>query len=86
MASHQFAVGERVSLSLSTRGPGHQADIFTVKTRLPHVGTQLQYRVKTEGEPYDRVVTEGQMSKVDVPLQPVPVEGDRVEVVEHFQL
>ena len=86
MASHQFAVGELVSLSLSTRGPGHQADIFTVKTRLPHVGTQLQYRVKTEGEPYDRVVTEGQMSKVDVSLQPVPVEGDRVEVVEHLQL
>ena len=86
MASHQFAVGELVSLSLSTRGPGHQADIFTVKTRLPHVGTQLQYRVKTEGEPYDRVVTEGQMSRVDVPLEPVTVEGDRVEVVEHLQL
>ena len=79
MASHQFAVGERVSLSLSTRGPGHQADIFTVKTRMPHVGTQLQYRVKTEGEPYDRVVTEGQMSKVDDPLQPAPAEADRAE-------
>ncbi len=80
MASHQFAVGERVSLSLSTRGPGHQADVFTVKTRMPHVGMQLQYRVKTEGEPYDRVVTEGQMSKVDAPVQPVSVEADRMEV------
>ncbi len=80
MASHQFSVGERVSLNLSTRSPGHQADVFTVKTRLPHVGTQLQYRVKTEGEPYERVVTEGQMSKVDAPLEPLPVEGDRVEV------
>ena len=86
MAPHQFAVGELVSLSLSTRGPTHQADVFTVKTRMPHVGTQLQYRVKTEGEPYDRVVTEGQMSKVDAPIQPLPVEGDRVEVVERAQL
>ena len=86
MASHQFAVGELVSLSLSTRGPTHQADIFTVKTRMPHVGTQLQYRVKTESEPYDRVVTEGQISKVDVPLQPVPVEGERVEQVDRVQV
>ncbi len=80
MAAHQFAVGELVSLSLSTRGPGHQNDIFTVKTRMPHVGTQLQYRVKTEGEPYDRVVTEGQMSRVDAPLAPASAEGERVEV------
>ena len=80
MAAHQFSVGELVSLSLSTRGPGHQADIFTVKTRMPHVGTQLQYRVKTEGEPYDRVVTEGQMSKVDAPLPPAPAEGEPVAV------
>ena len=86
MALHQFAVGERVSLSLSTRGPGHQADVFTVKTRMPHVGTQLQYRVKTEGEPYDRVVTEGQMSKVDAPVEPVLIEGDKVETIEPLQL
>lgn len=30
------------------------ADRADVKTQMPHVGNQLQYRVKTEGEPYDR--------------------------------
>ena len=64
MATHQFSVGERVSLSLPTRGTANQADVFTVRTRMPHVGTQLQYRVKTEREPYDRVVTEEQLTRV----------------------
>ena len=67
-----------------TAGPPHQQDSShhgdTVKTRMPHVGTQLQYRVKTEAEPYDRVVTEGQMSKVLAPLRPLSIDADRVEV------
>jgi hypothetical protein len=72
VATHLFAVGERVSLTLSTRGTANQADVFTVKTRLPHVGTQLQYRVKTEGEPYERVVTEGQLTKVGLETAVAP--------------
>ncbi len=72
MGTHLFAVGERVSLTLSTRGTAHQADVFTVKTCLPHVGTQLQYRIKTEGEPYERVVTEGQLTKAALDIASVP--------------
>lgn len=61
--THQFAVGERVSLSAASLGRSEGSDIFVVKARMPHVGTQLQYRVKAENEPYDRVVTEGQLTK-----------------------
>ena len=66
MAKHLFAVGERVSLESPMRNSADRADVFVVKTRMPHVGTQLQYRVKTEGEPYERVVTEAQLTRIDL--------------------
>ena len=62
--THLFAIGDRVSLALATLGRADGSDIFVVKARMPHVGTQLQYRVKAEGEPYERVVTEGQLTRV----------------------
>lgn len=65
MPTHLYAVGDRVSLDSTMRNSADRADVFVVKTRMPHVGTQLQYRVKTDGEPYDRVVTEGQLTPVD---------------------
>ena len=65
MPHHLFAVGERVSLDSIMRRTADRADVFVVKTQMPHVGEQLQYRVKTEGEPYDRVVTEGQLTRVE---------------------
>ncbi|MGI3901293.1 MAG: hypothetical protein ACRYGP_06270 [Janthinobacterium lividum] len=61
--THLFAVGERVSLSMATIGRSEGSDVFIVKARMPHVGTQLQYRVKAENEPYERVVTEGQLTR-----------------------
>jgi hypothetical protein len=68
MLTHLFRVGERVSLDSSMRRSADRADVFVVKTQMPHIGIQLQYRVKTEGEPYDRVVTEGQLTRMeDVP-------------------
>lgn len=64
MPSHLFAVGERVSLESIMRRSADRADVFVVKTQMPQLGEELQYRVKTEGEPYDRVVTEGQLTRV----------------------
>ena len=40
--THLFAVGERVSLSMATIGRSEGSDVFIVKARMPHVGTQLQ--------------------------------------------
>ena len=64
MATHLFAVGERVSLSAAMRNTRNFSTVFTVKNRLPHVGTRLQYRIRAEAEPHDRVVTEEQLSRV----------------------
>jgi hypothetical protein len=64
MLKHLFGVGERVSLDSNMRRSADRGDVFVVKTQMPHVGVQLQYRVKTEGEPYDRVVTEGQLTRM----------------------
>ena len=64
MATHLFAVGERVSLSAAMRNTRDCSTVFTVKNRLPHLGTRLQYRIRAEAEPHDRVVTEEQLSHV----------------------
>ena len=64
MTTHIFAIGDRVRLNAALRSPKDSAATFIVKNRLPHVGTQLQYRIKAEAEPHDRVVTEGQLSRV----------------------
>ncbi len=61
---HLFSIGDRVSLDSAMRNAADRGDIFVVKTRMPHVGTQLQYRVKTDREPYERVVTEGHLTRV----------------------
>ena len=61
---HAFAVGERVSLALSTLGRSEGIQVFTVKALMPPVGTSLQYRVKAEGEPYERVVTGEQLTSL----------------------
>ncbi|RYB07908.1 hypothetical protein [Lichenibacterium ramalinae] len=66
MPVHLFSVGERVSLESIMRRTADRADVFVVKTQMPHLGEELQYRVKTEGEPYDRVVTEGQLTRVAI--------------------
>ena len=63
MTTHIFAIGDHVSLSAAMRNTKDSAVDFVVKSCLPHVGTQLQYRIRAEAEPYDRVVTEGQLSR-----------------------
>lgn len=65
MAAHLFAVGERVVLSAAMRNTRDSSAVFTVKGRLPHIGTRLQYRIRADAEPHDRVVTEEQLSRVD---------------------
>ena len=65
MSSHVFAVGEHVSLDSVMRRAAGRADIFVVKTQMPQLGGELQYRIKTESEPYDRVVTEAQLTRVE---------------------
>lgn len=64
MAQHIYCVGDQVKLQI----PGfHVLDkhhVFTVVSRMPPLGQELQYRIKSNSEPYERVTTEDRLSRL----------------------
>jgi hypothetical protein len=61
--SHLYRVGEMVILD-SHAGYFSKSDgAFTVLAQLPPLGTDLQYRIKSIAEPYQRVVLEHQLAR-----------------------
>lgn len=61
MSSHIYSVGQHVSFD--GRGGAYlkRAGIFTITKLLPPVGTELQYRIKSEGEAHERVASEHEL-------------------------
>ena len=56
---HLYAIGETVALRPHWGGAAlKSAGACLVKARLPPLGDSLQYRIKCDGEPYERVVLE----------------------------
>ncbi len=64
MATHQFSIGELVTLNWQPGGLFPKDSSYTIKSQMPPVGVELQYRIKSTGEPYERVVTEHQLTKL----------------------
>lgn len=64
MAAHQFSVGDLVTLNWQPGGLPSKSNSYTIKSQLPPLGVELQYRIKSTSEPYERVVTEHQLTKV----------------------
>ncbi len=62
---HLFEAGETVQCELLHGLNGLHS--CTIIRPLPPLGTQLQYRVKFSDEKFERVVQEGQLSRVTVP-------------------
>lgn len=62
--SHRFRIGQSVTVESPTiqQKPGK----FRITARLPPTGPHLQYRVKHEGEAFERVVSEHQLSAGDI--------------------
>ncbi|MGO9135963.1 MAG: hypothetical protein ACLP8A_18225 [Methylovirgula sp.] len=61
--SHLYRVGEMVLLDMRA-GHALKADAsFTVLARLPPLGNEFQYRIKSIGEPYERVVLEHHLTR-----------------------
>ena len=57
-ASHRFAIGSRVRLvHLRNAVPG----LYEILGLLPEREGELQYRVKSEREPYQRIIKEDQL-------------------------
>jgi hypothetical protein len=62
-----FDIGQSVRLK---GGPGagpRPGETYRITGTLPPKGTSLQYRIRSEGEPYDRVVTEDSLEPVIAP-------------------
>ncbi len=61
--SHLYRVGERVVLD-SRAGYFLKSDAaFRVVAQLPPLGGDFQYRIKSIGEPFERVALEHQLSR-----------------------
>lgn len=59
---HRFSVGDEVRV-VSTSGMWFKHGIeFRITAALPPQGGKLQYRIKNEQEPYERVVSESQLA------------------------
>jgi hypothetical protein len=58
MAQHLYLIGETVAMRPHRGASSKAAGPCLVKARLPPLGDSLQYRIKCDGEPYERIVLE----------------------------
>jgi hypothetical protein len=54
-SSHAFAVGQAVCLKRALLGIGN---VYLITAQLPPVGDAPQYRIRNEGEKFERVATQ----------------------------
>ena len=62
VAGHRFALGRTVRLSRSLVMPNVAAGEYTIIALLPPRDGEFQYRVKSNLEPYERVVKEDDLA------------------------
>jgi hypothetical protein len=62
MTTHLYLVGQTVTLNRGAGFISKAGDTFTVRAQLPPLGDVLQYRIKSDDEPYERVVAETQLT------------------------
>jgi hypothetical protein len=61
-AEHLYRPGETVLLDASLRYFLKSDATFTIVAQLPPLGNDLQYRIKSNKEPYERVALEHQLA------------------------
>ena len=61
VASHRFAAGHMVRLSRAIPLRNAAAGNYEVLAQLPERDGDLQYRIKSDREPYQRIVKEGEL-------------------------
>lgn len=65
---HLYALGQSVRLKGSFSTFPKSTQIYHVTGRLPARGGSLQYRIRSDGERYERVTTEDSLAPVPAPL------------------
>jgi hypothetical protein len=63
MSAHKFAVGDQVRYAGSGKDPLRATGVFEVLRRLPPDTGDPQYRLKCQGEPYERMARESQLAR-----------------------
>jgi hypothetical protein len=58
---HRFGIGKIVRFSATLRLPNAAAGTYRVVAQLPQRDGEFQYRIKSDREPYDRVVKEDEL-------------------------
>jgi hypothetical protein len=65
MNVHLYHVGEQVALTPHSGTYLKASNAYVVSAQLPPLGDTLQYRIKCASEPYERVVAEHQLNRLD---------------------
>jgi len=76
-AARLFDVGQAVRLKGGLSLGPKAGEIYRVTATLPPRGNILQYRIRSEGEPHERVVTEDSLVLADTSLS-----GDDTTLIE----
>ena len=63
MAHHKFRVGQLVDFAPSRPGVATPGRPYEIIRLLPADGGELQYRVKSKSEPFERVAKESELSR-----------------------
>lgn len=62
MSAHLYQVGDLVSLNFDDGQFFSRLNPFPVEAQMPHLGSRLQYRIKSRSENFGRVVPEHQIN------------------------
>jgi hypothetical protein len=60
---HKYTVGQTVQYTAGAFGRSRTSGSFQVVKLLPTEGDENLYRIKSEGEPYERVAKESQLDR-----------------------
>ena len=71
-------VGQKVSFDGRVGTYLKRSGVFTVTKLLPPVGSELQYRIKSDGESHERVASEHELQAVEL-NKPIVAAGPRAE-------
>lgn len=81
MTRHIYSVGQRVSFDVRVVTYLRWTGVFTVTKLLPPVGAELQYRIKSEDEAYERVAREHELHAVELEKS-IVVAGSRLSSID----
>lgn len=66
MDTHLYEIGQAVIFTRDlSKFTSKAAELYTIRAQLPPVGDNLQYRIKSAVEPFERVAPEYQLSAAE---------------------